>query len=102
MERTIVLERVKSYLQGQKITYPGNREPIWDKAIIVYCDVKSLLQKKPIFFDGLEKEFAEQFKDKSEKFRFVGIPTSAHRGIIVAIDSKTNIPISYGWYFIGE
>ncbi len=101
-EREAILGKVKDYLQREKIPYPGNGKPIFERTKIVYGNIKTLLQEKPIFFDDLERGFVEDLKDRPGKLWFVGIPTSSHRGIIVAVDPQGTVPISYGCYFIGE
>lgn len=101
-EREAILGKVKDYLQREKIPYPGNGKSIFERTKIVYGNIKTLLQEKPIFFNGLERGFVEDLKDRPGKFWFVGIPISSHRGIIVAVDAQGTIPISYGYYFIGE
>jgi len=101
-ERKAVLYKVRGYLQREKPSYPGNGRPIFEKARIVRCDLKTLLQERPIFFDILEKGLLDNLKDSKGRFYFVGIPTSSHRGIIVVVEPREIIPISYGYYLIGE
>lgn len=101
-EGEAILYKVKNYLQREKTSYPGNDRPIFEKVEIVRCDLKTPLQKKLIFFDGLEKGFVDSLKGKKGEFYFVGFPTSSHQGIIVAVEPGEITPIASGFYFIDE
>lgn len=101
-EREVILSKVKDYLQRDKISYPANRKPIFERSKITYCNLKRFLEERPIFFDGLERGFVDHLRDRPGRLLFVGIPTSSHTGIIVAIDPRRKVPITHGCYFIGE
>ncbi len=56
-EREVILSKVKDYLQREKISYPANRKPIFERSKIFYFNLKRFLEERAIFFDGLERGF---------------------------------------------